>query len=80
MYFRPEDNDDVVEIIDKCRPAMRESFGDFYIAEEVLSDQKDESIIIAEVSCMLGKTIYNFFQTYFEESSCKDKMSCQRRE
>lgn len=51
VYFRPEDNDDVVEIIDKSRPAMRESLGDFYIAEEVLSDQPDESIIIAEV-CM----------------------------
>ncbi|XP_016977075.1 cilia- and flagella-associated protein 61 [Drosophila rhopaloa] len=47
----PEDNDDIVEMIDSEDPELRKKHGDFYIAEHLLSmegsDQTD-NIIIAE--------------------------------
>ncbi|XP_017004328.3 cilia- and flagella-associated protein 61 isoform X1 [Drosophila takahashii] len=47
----PEDNDDIVEMIDSEDPELRRKHGDFYIAEHLLnqegSDDKDK-IIIAE--------------------------------
>lgn len=51
---RPEDNDDIVEMIDSEDPYLRKEHGDFYIAEHLLAmegTKGTEKIIIAEVGC-----------------------------
>ncbi|XP_037715986.1 cilia- and flagella-associated protein 61 isoform X2 [Drosophila subpulchrella] len=47
----PEDNDDIVEMIDSEDPELRKKHGDFYIAEHLLNvdgSEEDDKIIIAE--------------------------------
>lgn len=53
MFFRPEDNDDIVEMIDSEDPHLRKIHGDYYIAEQLLNvdgSTDNDKIIIAEVS------------------------------
>uniref|UniRef100_A0A1A9Z0I7 DUF4821 domain-containing protein n=1 Tax=Glossina pallidipes TaxID=7398 RepID=A0A1A9Z0I7_GLOPL len=44
----PEDNDDIVEIVHADRPELKESLGDFYIAEELLATNTKSLLIITE--------------------------------
>ncbi|XP_017077843.1 cilia- and flagella-associated protein 61 [Drosophila eugracilis] len=47
----PEDNDDIVEMIDSEDPELRREHGDFYIAEHLLNvdgSKRNDKIIIAE--------------------------------
>ncbi|BFG06398.1 cilia- and flagella-associated protein 61 [Drosophila madeirensis] len=49
----PEDNDDIVEMIDHEEPQLRQKNGDFYIAEELLDSERTggkELIIVAELA------------------------------
>ncbi|XP_022231899.2 LOW QUALITY PROTEIN: cilia- and flagella-associated protein 61 [Drosophila obscura] len=49
----PEDNDDIVEVIDHEEPHLRQQNGDFYIAEELLDSERtgqNELIIVAELA------------------------------
>lgn len=57
---RPEDNDDLVEILDATAPKLRNYYGDFYIAEIVTKHEPNRSIIVAEVSI----EIFNFNMIY----------------
>ncbi|XP_037895350.1 cilia- and flagella-associated protein 61-like [Glossina fuscipes] len=45
----PEDNDDIVEIVHADRPELKESLGDFYIAEELLATSSKSLLIITEI-------------------------------
>lgn len=56
---RPEDNDDVVEMIDVDMPEMRKEHGDYFIAELLLGtsggSMDNDKIIVTEVrsaSCL----------------------------
>ena len=50
MHFsRPEDNDDIVEIVSQDHPSMKTELGDFYIAEELLSSTARSLLIVSEV-------------------------------
>ncbi|XP_001360499.4 cilia- and flagella-associated protein 61 isoform X1 [Drosophila pseudoobscura] len=49
----PEDNDDIVEMIDHEEPELRKQNGDFYIAEELLASERtgqNELIVVAELA------------------------------
>ncbi|XP_037914170.1 cilia- and flagella-associated protein 61-like [Hermetia illucens] len=46
----PEDNDDLVEILDATAPKLRNYYGDFYIAEIVTKHEPNRSIIVAEIN------------------------------
>lgn len=43
-----EDNDDLVDMLDKCAPKLRACYGDFYISEMVLQTSTRD-IIVCEV-------------------------------
>uniref|UniRef100_W8BNN2 Uncharacterized protein C20orf26 n=1 Tax=Ceratitis capitata TaxID=7213 RepID=W8BNN2_CERCA len=49
----PEDNDDIVEVIDVDRPDLRAEYGDFYIAEELQKEidenDKNNTFIVCEL-------------------------------
>ncbi|XP_065369067.1 cilia- and flagella-associated protein 61-like [Calliphora vicina] len=45
----PEDNDDIVDVIDHDRPDLKEQLGEYYIAEELLSDAKS-LLIVTEIN------------------------------
>lgn len=55
-YFREEDNDDIVPLIDQHATRLREIYGDFYVSEIIQSAEdpkilcsKNRQFIVAEV-------------------------------
>ena len=59
MFFRrPEDNDDIVEIVGQDHPSMKKELGDFYIAEELLSSSNRSLLIVSEVPILCFLPLY----------------------
>ncbi|XP_075169794.1 cilia- and flagella-associated protein 61-like isoform X1 [Haematobia irritans] len=57
-FATPEDNDDVVELVDQDRPDIREVLGDYYIAEELLSESSNSILIVTEISKLTAGLIW----------------------
>ncbi|KAI8127370.1 Cilia- and flagella-associated protein 61 [Lucilia cuprina] len=53
----PEDNDDIVEILDHDRPDLKEQLGEYYIAEELLSNAKS-LLIVTEINHLTAGFIW----------------------
>lgn len=63
---RPQDNDEIVDIISVERPDLVRDFGEFFIAEELLREDEDvkhDKIIVAEVTTFFF--LIQFFFLYF---------------
>ncbi|XP_054738871.1 cilia- and flagella-associated protein 61-like [Anastrepha obliqua] len=56
----PEDNDDIVEVIDVDRPDLREEYGDFYIAEELLKEMDEGDKHNTFIACELQHQTVGF--------------------
>ncbi|XP_011293922.1 cilia- and flagella-associated protein 61-like isoform X1 [Musca domestica] len=54
----PEDNDDIVELVDRNRPDVKQQLGEYYIAEELLSESSNSVIVITEISHMTAGFIW----------------------
>lgn len=50
IFYRVEDNDDLVQLLEIATPVLRQKFGDYYIAEIIQNEPKRRCIIVAEVS------------------------------
>lgn len=48
-----------MDFLDEDRPELREAFGDYFIAEELLSGSKGNILIVAEV---FSKYLYLLFK------------------
>ncbi|XP_067630104.1 cilia- and flagella-associated protein 61-like isoform X2 [Eurosta solidaginis] len=82
MRFRkalPEDNDDIVEVIDVERPDLREEYGDFYIAEELQKEIDENDTHNTFIACELQHQTVGFIwlnddvsiQTLVENFDCE---------
>ncbi|XP_018803936.1 PREDICTED: cilia- and flagella-associated protein 61-like [Bactrocera latifrons] len=56
----PEDNDDIVEVIDVDRPDLREEYGDFYIAEELQKEIDEDDKHNTFIACELQHQTVGF--------------------
>lgn len=54
--YREEDNDDIVEILDKKCPRLKELYGEYYISEIIgRHPESNRKIIVADVSTILTR-------------------------
>ncbi|XP_073848569.1 cilia- and flagella-associated protein 61-like [Musca autumnalis] len=54
----PEDNDDIVELVDRDRPDVKHQLGEYYIAEELLSETSNSVLVITEIFNMTAGFIW----------------------
>ncbi|XP_061388706.1 cilia- and flagella-associated protein 61-like [Musca vetustissima] len=54
----PEDNDDIVDLVDRDRPDVKQQLGEYYIAEELLSESTNSVLVITEISLITAGFIW----------------------
>lgn len=52
LWYRAEDNDDVVNMLDYSAPTLKQQYGLYYISGMVLNPESTRTMIVAEV-CIL---------------------------
>lgn len=65
VCFSPEDNDYLVSILDRSAPILKQTYGEFYIAEMILATPSDRKIIVAETVKDIDYILYERTHNHF---------------